>query len=39
MYYIDYEGCPIECTEEEYNKEQERMLSQTTPIDKDKEDE
>jgi len=28
IYYIDYEGCPMECTKEEYEAEQERLNSQ-----------
>lgn len=28
-YYIDYEGCPMECTELEYWIDQIRMISQT----------
>ena len=28
IYYIDYEGCPMECSKEEYEKEQDRILLQ-----------
>ena len=28
-YYIDYEGCPMECTKEEYDAEMERLKAQT----------
>ena len=28
MYWIDYEGCPMECTKEEYEAEQKRLLAQ-----------
>ena len=28
-YYIDYEGCPMECTKEEYEAEMERLKAQT----------
>ena len=27
--WIDYEGCPLECTDEEWEQNEKRMLSQT----------
>ena len=29
IYYIDYEGIPMECTKEEYEAEQERLRIQS----------
>jgi hypothetical protein len=30
IYYIDYEGCPLECSKEEYEKEMARIAYQTS---------